>query len=349
MARVAFVTRVIDEAGNALGGSPTEVRIWDDFGATAATTVTDDTGGGTTITQPLIPNAGTQTTLTVTTGTGDTTLTVASTAGFSVGQLIPIYDGTATRYRFIRSILSGPPRLTIEAAIGVVFSNTNTAVGNPDMLGVVAGYVSDSTFHYVQTKDVGSTRVMPPTLIPTFIGISSVGVGEEGTTVGTRALINFVGPSVTAVDNPGATRVDVTLTGLEADGTITTPSIGFSADPDTGFFRVTTNTFSAVAGGKEVMRFSTLGTDVNYVNARSSGSGGSVALLSAGTDTDINITIAPKGAGVVNFSGGSSVALGGGSAPTFGTIGGSGPATAAQNSWMKCLIAGTVSYIPVWR
>ena len=219
MARIAFLTRVIDEAGNALGGSPTEVRLWDDFGATVAATVTDDAAGGTTIAQPMTPNAGTQTTLAVTTGTGDTTLTVASTAGFAVGQLIPIYDGTNTRYRFIRSILAGPPRLTIDSAIGVVFSNTNTAVGNPDMLGVIAGYVADTSFHYIQTKDVASTRVMPPTLIPTFIAsVSSIAVLEEGGAVGNRPTLNFIGPLVTATDNAPSTRVDITVATPTAPG-----------------------------------------------------------------------------------------------------------------------------------
>lgn len=52
----------------------------------------------------------------------------------------------------------------------------------------------------------------------------------------------------------------------------------------------------------------------------------------------------------VNFNAtGSGVALGGGAAPTLGTIGGSGPGTAAQNSWLKVQIAGVDSYIPVWR
>lgn len=44
-----------------------------------------------------------------------------------------------------------------------------------------------------------------------------------------------------------------------------------------------------------------------------------------------------------------SIALGGGAAPTLGTIGGTGPATAAQNSWLKINIGTVASYIPVWR
>lgn len=44
------------------------------------------------------------------------------------------------------------------------------------------------------------------------------------------------------------------------------------------------------------------------------------------------------------------VALGGGAAPTLGTIGGGGPATAAQNSWMRVLdSAGAAFWVPVWK
>lgn len=44
------------------------------------------------------------------------------------------------------------------------------------------------------------------------------------------------------------------------------------------------------------------------------------------------------------------VALGGGAAPTVGTIGGSGPATAAQNSWLQVKdSAGNNMFIPVWK
>lgn len=44
------------------------------------------------------------------------------------------------------------------------------------------------------------------------------------------------------------------------------------------------------------------------------------------------------------------VALGGGAAPTFGTIGGSGPATAAQNTWMRVIdSAGAAFWVPAWK
>lgn len=44
------------------------------------------------------------------------------------------------------------------------------------------------------------------------------------------------------------------------------------------------------------------------------------------------------------------VALGGGAAPTFGTIGGAGPATAAQNAWMRVIDStGAAFWVPAWK
>ena len=44
------------------------------------------------------------------------------------------------------------------------------------------------------------------------------------------------------------------------------------------------------------------------------------------------------------------VALGGGAAPTLGTIGGTGPTTAAQNTWMRVLDSGGAAFwVPAWK
>lgn len=42
------------------------------------------------------------------------------------------------------------------------------------------------------------------------------------------------------------------------------------------------------------------------------------------------------------------IALGGGVAPTLGTIGGSGPTVAAQNSWLEFNVGGTAYWVPAW-
>ena len=256
MPRVAFATRAIDEAGNAVGGSGYQARVWDDFGCTIASLVTDDTGGGTTIAQPITPNAGTQTTLATTTAAVDTTITVASTTGFAVGQLVTIYDPTNTVYRFIRTILSGPPRLTLESAVGFIFSNTNTTVGNLDQIGVIAGWVLDTSYHYLQITEVASGRKMPPTLIPTMIGNSSVAILEDGAAAGTRPTINFIGRSATAVDNAPSTRVDVTF-GI--GGSEAAPAPEVIGDTDTGLWGEGGNIISVVGLAVNVSPSSTVG------------------------------------------------------------------------------------------
>jgi hypothetical protein len=79
--------------------------------------------------------------------------------------------------------------------------------------------------------------------------------------------------------------------------------------------------------------------------------GGAVTITggnATGSGTNGNIILTPQN-GDVRFNK-ALVALGGGAAPTFGTIGGSGPATAAQNTWMRWLdSAGVAMWIPVWK
>lgn len=73
-----------------------------------------------------------------------------------------------------------------------------------------------------------------------------------------------------------------------------------------------------------------------------------VTAASFGSDSNVDLTLGTVGSGLINI-GYATTALGGGAAPTLGTIGGSGPATAAQNSWLAIKINGTTSFLPVWR
>lgn len=86
----------------------------------------------------------------------------------------------------------------------------------------------------------------------------------------------------------------------------------------------------------------------NFLSVSGAAGAAHPELRAAGSDANINLRLVPKGTGIVDFVY-AVVALGGGAAPTFGTIGGTGPAAAAQNSWLKVRINATDSFIPIWR
>jgi hypothetical protein len=66
-------------------------------------------------------------------------------------------------------------------------------------------------------------------------------------------------------------------------------------------------------------------------------------------DANNRVRLAPNGADDIVW-GRSAIALGGGAAATLGTIGGSGPGTAAQFEWLKVFdTSGNAIFIPVWR
>ena len=89
------------------------------------------------------------------------------------------------------------------------------------------------------------------------------------------------------------------------------------------------------------------GTDYDSRIIASGGSGttGGGTLELAATQ----IALSVGGSGEVKW-GRPLVALGGGAAPTLGTIGGSGPASAGQNAWMRVLDStGAAFFVPAWK
>lgn len=82
------------------------------------------------------------------------------------------------------------------------------------------------------------------------------------------------------------------------------------------------------------------GTEVTYVHVNGESS---IVQLNA---VDIQLTC---GTGDIKW-GKPLVALGGGSAATLGTIGGSGPVSLAQNTWLQALDStGATIWLPVWK
>ena len=107
--------------------------------------------------------------------------------------------------------------------------------------------------------------------------------------------------------------------------------------------------------------------DTNGVGGTASIEAGNSAGTNPGGDVTLQATTGVgtnQNGGMINFKGGGSTgsgvagttnfecpspALGGGATATLGTIGGSGPGTAAQNQWLEIEIDGVRHWIPVWQ
>jgi hypothetical protein len=92
-------------------------------------------------------------------------------------------------------------------------------------------------------------------------------------------------------------------TGLFADGTAAAPSISFSADSDTGFYRSAANNVTFSSNGVNALKFADSGLTFtpNGINAgfiSNVGAGGGLALVALGTNQ--NITLTPNGTGFVS-------------------------------------------------
>lgn len=150
---------------------------------------------------------------------------------------------------------------------------------------------------------------------------------------------------------------------ISADFAIpSTKKIFLDAGGDTYILENSANRIQFVTGGTTLLDLNGGGSVINILAADLTIPATKLLYLDGGGDTTISessantMDFATAGtaalritsAQIIDFRN-AVIALGGGSAPTFGTIGATGPATAGQNSWLKIKIAGTDSYIPIWR
>lgn len=262
----------------------------------------------------------------------DTKISVLPSASSLTGaERLPVVQSNQTRGATVTQIWSQSSTLT--ASVSVVTPAVTPASGALS-LGLTGQSVlpaadntialGSSTFRWTSlfagTIDTGSTSSL---FLKTQNGITSFKVSTVG------ADINFVEVFSHVIGNSPQIR----FTGTDTD-------VGAS------FFTkgVGTYTFSTNIASP-VTQFQILHTASSSRNITVTGSNGGNPV--------IDVT-----AGALKLSGGTSdiqwgkanVALGGGAAPTLGTIGGSGPAAAAQRNWLRFIESdGTASFIPVWR
>lgn len=358
MSRRRVSQMIDDEAGNRLGGSATELRVYDDEGLTVLSTLWPNATSGVSLPNPVTPNAGKQTTLQ---GghpilTTDTVIWVNSVDSWAVGNLCSIYDGTNTVNKVITAIDTVNKKFTLDSAVGVAFATGPTLLGNPDMLGSVYFYIDDAADRHGQTKDVASTRVLPPITFPVRVPTSTIAVQEEGGAVASEPIINFIGRGVTAVDDNLNTRVNVTI-GILAGSTAASPGMNKTTDATTGMYDAATGAVGIAGSGRAIVQFSDAagtnyweflndsnpvlrpiggGTNID-VNQRAKGTGG-VLFVSQATDYhalrtgSASIIWAPEGGSAnvdthVRTKGSGVVAIGSNATDYLTVVGGTGTTT----------------------
>lgn len=170
-------------------------------------------------------------------------------------------------------------------------------------------------------------------------------------TIGDQLIVSGVGPHVIggATSNANQLRITGTFTSGVADvaGVETAHTLVGGANSGSYFGVNIAPTFSKRSAGTH--------PDFVSLAVRPMTFGGGAATVT--NASSLKITGAPTGAtynyalwvdaGLVRWD--DPIALGGGAAPTLGTIGGSGPTTAAQNQWLRVNINGTDMFIPVWQ
>ncbi len=108
---------------------------------------------------------------------------------------------------------------------------------------------------------------------------------------------NTLQDSVVIVSDTGA--VTGVLTIAADAGTAAAPSYAFTGDVDTGMYHSAANTVDFATNGLRQVSIGTVATTVNYLQFIGSAAGATVKINSLGTDTDVGIELAPKGAGQV--------------------------------------------------
>ena len=214
---------VQDEAGNVVGGTGYSVKAYLAGTRTAATLYLGTSGNSRP--NPGTPNSGQQTTLTATGNSGDTSITVASTAGFTVGDMVPINGGGGRTLVVIRTITNATS-LLLDASINTYLADgfnypVGSTVGGPEQIGHFQAFVEDTQDYDITVKNNATGVEGDPQAWATLQTTNLLNIQEEGTTVSTRGTLNFKGANVLVTDNGGSSRADVDFDKRNAQGSVT--------------------------------------------------------------------------------------------------------------------------------
>lgn len=267
---------------------------------------------------------------------------------------------------------SGPSMSAVKSRSTVI--GTFAAVQAGDVVMNVTGYVDDgtdaNTVGWRIRGVVAASPVVSTDRVPTDIEMQ-VASGLSNNSVATKAWLRSTGvfqvghtdtqPSAGAlVEYFGNTGTSALIPVIDRRRTIASGNNWLFGV--TNFWSASDNWSDDTSSPGASVR-TRISTHAENINGSAHGMGiwvgpvGGIA-LSVTLNSDLSVLFA----GAVTVTGAATfgnadtrfnqalVALGGGAAPTLGTIGGSGPATAAQNSWKKFVDStGAAFFVPAWK
>jgi hypothetical protein len=241
------------------------------------TSVAATAGTGISVTGSPITTSGT---VNITNTAPDQTVVLTAGTGISTSGTYPNFTITNT------SPSSGGTVTSVTGTSPVVSSGGNTpAISMPAATTSVNGYLTSTDWTTFNNKGNGSVTSVAAT-VPSFLSVA----GSPITTSGTLAL-TYSGTAL-PVANGGTgvtTSTGTTNVVLSGSPTIVTPIIAQIND----------------SNGNAELKFSAIASAVNQVTIENASTGNPVHISATGTDTNIGIHLAPKGAsGYINVQGG---------------------------------------------
>ena len=268
--------------------------------------------------------------------TGDTNTGIYSSGADAldlVGGGLRLATLTSTPSAGIVSINPGAISATASTNVGRLFVGGTSALTVPaGTTAIVAGlWVAEPNLTATGTITSAATCYIADA--PTE-ATNNYALWIAGGVLRTDAQIDFAsGASRLRIDSPGSTILRF------SEGATPTERMRMTA----GVLALGTTVVTGATAGDM-----TIANGRSYLSVDNAGTGqiGLIGLV-AGTD---QIVLATTSTTVDIRWNRALIALGGGSAATLGTIGGSGPATAGQNTWMRVMdSAGAAFWVPAWK
>lgn len=182
---------------------------------------------------------------------------------------------------------------TVTAPSITFVSDTDTGFfrNAANQIGVAAGGILSALFN------TAASGVNALTITPAATGVAAVLGSYSGTDTNVGIAITPQGTGGITLSNAVTASSTLGVVGVAsfADGTVSAPSVTFTSDPDTGFYRISANYWSLAGGGEDIIRLKSNATSPDYWEFNNGS--GSIALFALGASTNIGLSFTAKGSG----------------------------------------------------